>query len=176
MTISSIASVAERLFPGPGDSIDFDQSRCIRIDLFNWQNCRFSSGARLRRISAKWRNFLCEGGTAPLVPFESEEWPFWIEIDFLGPERRVYGSPAGVTTPTVSPMPILNARRYFFIIQWPDGQHDDPHGTDFPRAEDALKYSNRIIRELKEAGGYDDPNLRMIVKDSEGDVVHVIPF
>ncbi len=36
-------------------------------------------------------------------------------------------------------------------------------------------YAERIIRELKEAGGYDDPGL-MIVKDDTGKVIHSIPF
>ena len=73
-------------------------------------------------------------------------------------------------------MPTLSARRYFFILQWPDHQHDDPHGTDFPNDKAAQNYAKRIVRELKQAGGYDDPNLKMIVKDADGDVVHIIPF
>ena len=73
-------------------------------------------------------------------------------------------------------MPTHSARRYFFILQWADHLHDDPHGTDFPNAGAALKYAEQIIRELKEAGGYDDPSLKMIVKDADGGVVHVIPF
>jgi len=53
---------------------------------------------------------------------------------------------------------------YFFVIQWPDREHDDPDGTLFPSDRAARKYADRIIRELKSAEGYDDPGLTMIVK------------
>lgn len=29
-------------------------------------------------------------------------------------------------------MPTASARRYFFVLQWADGQHDDPDGTLLP--------------------------------------------
>ncbi len=65
---------------------------------------------------------------------------------------------------------------YFFVLQWPDRQHDDPYGSYLPSHAAALEYAHRIIRELKEAPGYDDPNLKMIVKNADGDVLYLIPF
>ena len=69
-----------------------------------------------------------------------------------------------------------NARRYFFVLQWTDRQHDDPHGTLLLSDADAVAYAYRIVRELKEAGGYDDPDLKLIVKNANDDVIHIIPF
>ncbi len=37
--------------------------------------------------------------------------------------------------------------------------HDDRGGTLMPNDKAALVYARRIIRELKEAGGYNDPAL-----------------
>jgi len=54
--------------------------------------------------------------------------------------------------------------------------HDDPEGTALPNKEAALAYAGRIMRELKEAGGYDDPGLMMIVKDSAGETIFSVPF
>jgi hypothetical protein len=67
------------------------------------------------------------------------------------------------------------AERYFFVIRWPDRNDDDGEGTLFLSRSAARAYAERIIRELKEAGGYDDPGL-MIVKDDTGKVIHSIPF
>ena len=56
--------------------------------------------------------------------------------------------------------------RYFFILRVPgELDRDDPDGTDLPHDAGALDHAKRIIRELKQAEGYDDPNLTMIVKD-----------
>ena len=49
-------------------------------------------------------------------------------------------------------------------------------GPDLPRDADALDYASRIIRELKQGGGYDDPGTVMIVKDKAQRVVLSIPF
>lgn len=68
------------------------------------------------------------------------------------------------------------AVRYFFVIQWPDRQYDDRRGTLFSSGIAAVEYAQRIIRELKETGGYDDPDLKMIIKNEVGDIIHVIPF
>jgi len=69
-----------------------------------------------------------------------------------------------------------NPSRYFFILRWPDREHDDPDGTPLPNKEAALAYAERIVRELKEAGGYDDPDLMMIVQDSAGETIFSIAF
>jgi hypothetical protein len=63
--------------------------------------------------------------------------------------------------------------RYFFIIRW---ESDDPEGTLLPSESAARLYANRIIRELKDAGGYDDPGLMMIVEDADARVVFAAPF
>lgn len=70
----------------------------------------------------------------------------------------------------------LSPRRYFFSLQWADRLHDDLDGTPLPSDADALAYAKRIIRELKEAGGYDDPGIKMIVKNTNGKVLCSIPF
>jgi hypothetical protein len=68
------------------------------------------------------------------------------------------------------------AARYFFVIRWPDHNDDDAEGTLFLSKSAALAYAERIIRELKEAGGYDEPGLTMIVRDHDDNVVYSIPF
>ena len=66
--------------------------------------------------------------------------------------------------------------RYFFIIRWPDHDDDDAEGTLFLSQAAALAYARRIVRELKEAGGYDLPGMMMIVQSEAGDVIYSIPF
>lgn len=68
------------------------------------------------------------------------------------------------------------ATRYFFVIRWPDHDDDDAEGTLFLARSAARAYAERIVRELKEAGGYDEPGLMMIVKDDSGNVIYAIPF
>jgi hypothetical protein len=70
----------------------------------------------------------------------------------------------------------MTTRRYFFVIQWPDNQHDDPTGTTFSSDSAAGNYAMRVIRELKFGGGYDDPGLTMVVKDDSGRIVFSVPF
>ena len=66
--------------------------------------------------------------------------------------------------------------RYYFIIRWPDHDDGDPEGTRFPNLAAARLYAERVIRELKEAGGYDDPGLLMVVADRDGNEILAIPF
>ena len=67
--------------------------------------------------------------------------------------------------------------RFYFIIVWPDAAvDDDTEGTFLPSREAALAYAERIIRELKEADGYDDRAPTMIVRDATGKAVFSIPF
>jgi hypothetical protein len=66
--------------------------------------------------------------------------------------------------------------RYYFVIRWPGGEHDDVEGTPFRSDADALAYAHRIIGELKEAGGYDDPRLTMTVLDAARKTVLSVPF
>ena len=66
--------------------------------------------------------------------------------------------------------------RYHFVLQGDGENHDDRSGTLLPNDDAALAYAKRIVRELKEAGGYDRPSLKMIVKNSAGVVIHLIPL
>ena len=67
--------------------------------------------------------------------------------------------------------------RYRFVIRWPDHQHDDPEGTRLPSVGAALRYAQRVVRELRESGGdYDDPALRMVVTDDDGNEIFTLPF
>lgn len=68
-----------------------------------------------------------------------------------------------------------NVPRYYFILQWDSGEHDDPEGTALPNDQVARDYAERIIRELKAAGGYDDDNLVMVVRNADR-TVFSIPF
>jgi len=45
-----------------------------------------------------------------------------------------------------------------------------------PSDQDARAHAKRVIRELKEAGGFDDPALKMSVKDEMGNTVCLCPF
>lgn len=69
--------------------------------------------------------------------------------------------------------------RYFFHIEGPGhggGVGDDLYGTDFPTDASAFDCAQQIIRELKNAGGYDGPGLMMVVKLESGTTVFAIPF
>jgi hypothetical protein len=67
-------------------------------------------------------------------------------------------------------------RRYFFVIEWPDRKHEDLFGTLFSSDRDARDYAARVIRELKEAGEYDDPGLIMVVENAKREPIFTIPF
>ena len=66
--------------------------------------------------------------------------------------------------------------RYFFAIRRDGEEYPDTTGTLLLSEEAAHAYALRIIRELKEAGGHDNPALTMIVKDAAGKTVFSIPF
>lgn len=66
--------------------------------------------------------------------------------------------------------------RYFFVVRWPDHDDNDEDGTLFLSKSAALAYARRIVRELKEVGGYDGLALTMVVEDENGTVIHSIPF
>ena len=57
------------------------------------------------------------------------------------------------------------AFRYFFSVRWPDHEDDDTNGTLLSDEAAALGYADRVVRELKEGGGYNDPGLMVIVRD-----------
>ena len=57
--------------------------------------------------------------------------------------------------------------RYFFTIQASNGDlEDDRISEALPDITAALAHAERMIRELQKEGGYDDPGLKMFVKDS----------
>jgi hypothetical protein len=66
--------------------------------------------------------------------------------------------------------------RYFFALQWPERTDHDLGGTVLPNHDAAYAHARRIIRELKDGGGYDEPGLTMVVRDHEGAVIHSLPF
>jgi hypothetical protein len=68
-------------------------------------------------------------------------------------------------------------QRYFFVIRCPDQEeNDDECGTRLPSEVAARGLAEQIIRELKEAGGYDDPGFIMVVKDTRRKTIFSIPF
>ena len=73
-------------------------------------------------------------------------------------------------------MPALTVRRYFFGLRLSDHEEDDANGTLLPDDAAALNYADRLIRQLKDAGDYNDPNLMVIVRDGVKKVVLSIPF
>ena len=74
-------------------------------------------------------------------------------------------------------MPEAPLARYFFVVLYgPHERHDDTFGTTLPDDKAAFAYAERVLGELKEAGGYDGPGLKMVVKNSAGDVVRTIQF
>jgi hypothetical protein len=67
--------------------------------------------------------------------------------------------------------------RYFFILKWPDREHGDPMGVDMPNDYAAFDYAQRVIRELKEAGAYeDDIGLTLMVRNGTDKTIFAIPF
>jgi hypothetical protein len=54
--------------------------------------------------------------------------------------------------------------------------HDDLEGTVLPDDRSAQANAQRVIRELREGGGYADPGLCMIVRNEAGKQLFVIPF
>ena len=65
---------------------------------------------------------------------------------------------------------------YFFVAQWPDGRLNEAGTTRLSDHEMARRYARLIIKELRQRPGYHDPELKMIVKDGNGDAIHIIPF
>jgi hypothetical protein len=66
--------------------------------------------------------------------------------------------------------------RYFFDLRFPDRTDDEEGGAVFTGDGAAVIYANRIIGELKEAGGYDEPGLLMIVRKEASQKEISIPF
>ena len=71
---------------------------------------------------------------------------------------------------------ICTLPRYHFVIRWPDRDRVDPQGTGFPDVASARRYAEQVVRELKEGGGYDDPELLLVVTDGDGNQIFSVPF
>jgi hypothetical protein len=64
---------------------------------------------------------------------------------------------------------------YYFDVR--DGErYQDRGGEPMPSDEAALALASRIIRELRQSGGYDDPGLTLIVRNASGKTLFTIPF
>jgi hypothetical protein len=65
---------------------------------------------------------------------------------------------------------------YYFDVRSYGELHDHRGGTLMADDDAALDYARRLIRDLRQAGGYDDPGLTLIVRNSVGRTVFSIPF
>jgi hypothetical protein len=66
--------------------------------------------------------------------------------------------------------------RYFFVVQWPGVEVDDPQGTLLPHDAAAIAFAERCIQEIKEDKSLADPSMAMIVKREAFGTVLTIPF
>jgi hypothetical protein len=65
---------------------------------------------------------------------------------------------------------------YYFDIRSYGEQLDYRGGTLMADDDAALAYARRMITELRQAGGYNDPALTLIVRNSAGKTVYSLPF
>ncbi len=65
---------------------------------------------------------------------------------------------------------------YYFDVRGYGDFNDDRGGKLMPNDEAALDYAFRMIRELRQIGGYDDAGLTLIVRNAAGQTVFSIPF
>jgi len=67
--------------------------------------------------------------------------------------------------------------RYYFVLHGPDGEiHDDHDGTELADKTQAFAYAERIVGELKEAGGYEEPGWAMYIRSGSDDEIALLPF
>lgn len=67
--------------------------------------------------------------------------------------------------------------QYFFVIQASNGDLKDARVSKaLPDITAALAHAELMIRELQKEGGYDDPGLKMFVKDESQQIVLFFPF
>jgi hypothetical protein len=68
--------------------------------------------------------------------------------------------------------------RYHFVVTWRDRvrEYGNTEGTFLQDEEEARRFGARVIRELKQAGEHDDPELCMVVKDGQGREVFTLSF
>jgi hypothetical protein len=65
---------------------------------------------------------------------------------------------------------------YSFVAKWPDGRLGQASTTRLSDHEMAYHYARLVIQELRQHSDYNDPELKMIVKDGDGEVIHMIAF
>jgi len=65
---------------------------------------------------------------------------------------------------------------YTFAIESGGRPKDDIRWTNLPDRGWARKHACLIIQELKQRPEYRDPELKMVVKDGDGEVIDIIPF
>ena len=79
--------------------------------------------------------------------------------------------------PTQPPVQyMVQPRRYYFDLEGGDRPFLDPDGAVLAGLDAARAYAERIVRELRASGGYDDPRLVMLVKNEDEITVLSIPF
>ena len=66
--------------------------------------------------------------------------------------------------------------RYFFVLEGRDEEYGDSAGTILADRTSALAFGERIRRELKDAGGYDEGGWVLHVKDEQDGTVASLPF
>ena len=66
--------------------------------------------------------------------------------------------------------------RFFFSMNGPNQDYEDCDGIDLPDGYTALSYAKRIVCELKEAGGYGDHRLKLVVQNDRRATIFSIPF
>ena len=65
---------------------------------------------------------------------------------------------------------------YLFTASWPDGRSEDARTTSLSDEDDARRYAQLIVRELKSRPDYRNGGQQMVVRDDDGNIVHIISF
>jgi hypothetical protein len=65
---------------------------------------------------------------------------------------------------------------YSFTALWPDSRSHDAGSTRLSDDDQARDYAKLLIRKLKGHSDYRDPGLRLLVRNSGGDLIHDMPF
>ena len=65
---------------------------------------------------------------------------------------------------------------YLFVVERDGRETDDIRWSNLADDRRAQGYARLLIRELNERPRYRGLNVKMIVKDGDGLVIHVIPF
>jgi len=65
---------------------------------------------------------------------------------------------------------------YSFVVESDIGKNHDVRWSYLPDHQRAHHYAHLIIQDLKTRPEYRDPNLKMIVRNRDGEVIHIIPF